>query len=136
MNIRHLCLVVLPGLLAACDPLPCDGDSAVAVATRELGQERLRKLAHDIDALWLARPNSAQPVVYRSRDNMPPEFEELDVRMLRVHNDRAILRLRGCFDHHLDLAVARDESGVWYIALQYGQGPWAGRETLWTRETQ
>lgn len=135
MNSRHLSITLLAWLLVGCDSFDCEGDSAEAAAMRALDRDRLQQLALDIDALWSARSDSEKHRVFRSRDNMPVEFKKLGIRMLRIHSDRATLRLKGCFDHHLDLAVSRDEVGVSQVALMYGEGPCTEKEILWVRET-
>jgi hypothetical protein len=116
----------------------CDADSKEARMARSLSQDRLASLHHAMSELWRKSPKDAQnfPQVYFSGDRIPKEFDGLNARLVRIRDGRAIIRLQGCMDHHLDMVFSGVGEGSAYggnppsIVLRSGEFDMKF-ETLW-----
>ena len=90
---RTVMLFILALSLSSC----CSNDAAVAMAY-SLSQERLAKLALDIDTL-------EQKNYFTSSKNIPSEFQDINPTGIRFFGKAVIIHLSGCFDDKALLIV-------------------------------
>ena len=84
----------------------CNAGSWKARKARSLPEERLEALYDAMKDLRSTIP--ADKSFSRSKydltgDQIPAEFQDLGCRVVRAGTDYPLIRLEGCFDHHLDL---------------------------------
>jgi hypothetical protein len=124
-----LLLLALFGVVVLCFTVgSCDGDSRAANDARKLPPQRLEKLFADMERLRaLPDPSGSEHWGLESAAEFPPEFRDLDCLAIRSKGDAPLIRLRGCFDHHLDLrfhGIGEPDLGDHHapgIFLNYGE---------------
>jgi hypothetical protein len=117
----------------------CGADSKQARMAKALSQERLASLHHAMKQLWAAIPEQERGFASMkfSGEKIPREFGGLHARWVGIHHGSSIIRLQGCFDHHLDLVfhgVGEPTGPVVEpprIDLRSGEHAMMRTETLW-----
>ena len=100
----------------------CDEKSSEVSFARSIGKERLAKVFEDVKVL-----KSEGKIL--SGGLVPAQFSDLKIKTIRVHTN-VHLRLKGCFDHHIDLVVYDGEEQK--IELRWGEHK-PGKEVLWKK---
>ncbi len=112
--------------------LGCDESSPEVDYARSIPQERLARLYADAkeqydkgEYLYKARSN---------RDDSPEWLSDIEYRYISLDRVRAVIVLRGCFDHFVSIyinGVNQRGGDQAELLLVWGEGPAAGKQVLW-----
>ena len=127
-------LTVALGLIFT--PVPnCDEGSEAVAYGRSLTQYSLQRLFIDMEAFSRESHGAPRDISTPPGDTLPPPFADIDAVFVRLRNQRLMIRLEGCFDHHVDLwfdGILEQDKRPRQIVLSWGQFSHSGYEVLWS----
>jgi hypothetical protein len=126
-------LLLFSALTTACEELPnCYSDSPRAKFAYSLSKEQYADI-YDTTVQKVEKKFGKNLCCGRiDPDELPENMAFLNLRTVNALPHIVLLRLEGCFDHHLDFVVVRDTDNSGRLELWSGEGRDAKKEILWS----
>ena len=126
-SLKFLFVILLGIHLNACNMPDCSGTSVHAEYIRSLSQSDFQKVHEATVKLYEGRER------FDYHGKLPEEISRhgvIFIRVIQASSGEMYLRLEGCMDRHVDIAVTETEE-VSKVELKYGRNT---RELMWEKK--